>query len=81
MGVSTFHKHFKLVTALSPVQFQKRLRLQEAERLMLMEGASIDTASMIVGYESASQFSREYKRLFGVSPRDDINRKRKLKCV
>ena len=77
MGVSTFHKHFKLVTSLSPVQFQKRLRLQEAERLMLIEGASVDAASMAVGYESSSQFSREYKRLFGLSPRDDIARKRK----
>lgn len=77
MAVSTFHKNFKSVTTLSPIQFQKTLRLQEAKRLMLSENHSVEMASLEVGYESASQFSREYKRLFGLSPRDDI-RKSKL---
>ena len=72
MAPSTFHRHFKAVTGLSPVQFQKQLRLLEAERLMLAEGMSVDASASAVGYESASQFSREYKRFFGASPRQDI---------
>jgi AraC-like DNA-binding protein len=76
MSVSGFHHHFKAVTALSPLQFQKHLRLQEARRLLL--GADLDAASAgyRVGYNDASQFSREYKRLFGVPPMRDVERQR-----
>ncbi len=73
---SGFHQQFKAVTAMSPLQYQKQLRLQEARRLMLSEEADATTASLRVGYESASQFSREYRRLFGQSPRRDIARLR-----
>ena len=76
MSVSGFHHHFKAVTALSPLQFQKRLRLQEARRLML--GADLDAASVAsrVGYHDASHFNREYKSLFGVPPMRDVQRLR-----
>ncbi len=76
MAPSTFHRHFKEVTTLSPLQFQKRLRLHEAQRLMLMQNMDASSAGMAVGYESLSQFSREYKRLFGESPRKDVQRLR-----
>ncbi len=76
MAPSTFHRHFRLVTTLSPLQFQKRLRLYEAQRLMLMEDIDTGTASMSVGYESATQFNREYKREFGNPPFRDITRMR-----
>ncbi len=76
MAPSTFHKHFKALTSLSPIQFQKRLRLHEAQRLMLSEGKNVEAASYAVGYESASQFSREYKRLFGAAPGNDISRRK-----
>ncbi len=76
MSASAFHKHFKELTTLSPLQFQKRLRLQEAERLMLVEGKNVDYAAYAVGYKSSSQFSREYKRTFGVAPHRDISRKK-----
>ena len=65
MSVSGFHQHFKAVTSLSPLQFQKQLRLQEARRLMLAENLDAARAGFRVGYEDASQFNREYKRLFG----------------
>ena len=65
MASSTFNRHFKQVTSLSPLQFQKRLRLYEAERLMLQEGKDAGTEALMVGYESGSQFNREYKRQFG----------------
>ncbi|MDR3614352.1 MAG: AraC family transcriptional regulator [Candidatus Obscuribacterales bacterium] len=74
MSVSSFHEHFKTTTSMSPLQFQKLLRLQEARRLLLSEKYDAGTAAQFVGYEDPSQFSREYKRLFGVSPRDDIAR-------
>lgn len=74
MSVSGFHHHFKAVTALSPLQFQKRLRLQEARRLLLGREADITSTSFRVGYDSPSQFSREYRRLFGASPRQDLGR-------
>src|SRR6266571_4382702 len=76
MSVSGFHHHFKAVTAMSPLQFQKQLRLQEARRLML--GEDLDAASVAarVGYDDASQFSREYKRLFGQPPMRDVERLR-----
>lgn len=76
MAPSTFHRHFKEVTTLSPLQFQKRLRLHEAQRLMLTEDLDASSASVAVGYESLSQFSREYKRLFGDPPRKDVRRVR-----
>ena len=76
MSRSGFHQHFKTVTAMTPLQYQKQLRLQEARRLMLSEATDAATACFRVGYESASQFSREYRRLFGESPRRDIARLR-----
>ena len=72
MSPSAFHLHFKGVTAMSPLQYQKRLRLQEARRLMLGEGLDAAGAAFRVGYESPSQFSREYRRLFGAPPRQDV---------
>jgi len=73
MSTSTFHHHFRSMTALSPLQYQKQLRLQEARRLMLADHVDAATASFQVGYESPSQFSREYNRLFGAPPLRDIN--------
>lgn len=72
MSLSGFHQHFKTVTGLSPLQYQKQLRLHEARRLMVSEGCDAATAAFRVGYESPSQFSREYRRLFGESPRRDV---------
>jgi AraC-like DNA-binding protein len=72
MSPSAFHLHFKGVTAMSPLQYQKRLRLQEARRLMLGDGLDAAEAAFRVGYESPSQFSREYRRLFGAPPRQDV---------
>jgi AraC-like DNA-binding protein len=72
MSPSAFHLHFKGVTGLSPLQYQKRLRLQEARRLMLGEGLDAGEAAFRVGYESPSQFSREYRRMFGAPPRQDV---------
>lgn len=74
MSSSTFHQHFKAVTSMSPLQFQKALRLQEARRLMLAKRMDAGTASRQVGYLSASQFSREYGRYFGYPPTKDIAR-------
>lgn len=74
LSVSTFHKYFKEITLTSPLQFQKHLRLQEARRLMAFEGLDAAKASGIVGYESPSQFNREYKRVFGASPKADIQK-------
>lgn len=68
MSPSTFHQHFRAVTSLSPLQFQKQLRLIEARRLMLSDGASASAAAFAVGYESVPQFTREYGRMFGASP-------------
>ena len=76
MAPSTFHRHFQQVTTMSPLQFQKRLRLYEAERLMVLEGKNAGTAALEVGYESGSQFNREYKRLFGSPPLQDVAKKR-----
>ncbi|WP_338667953.1 AraC family transcriptional regulator [Pseudodesulfovibrio methanolicus] len=72
MSISTFHHHFRALTAMSPLQFQKWLRLHEARRLMLVESQDATTAALQVGYESPSQFSREYKRQFGAPPLRDI---------
>ena len=74
MATSTFHKHFKDITTLSPLQYQKRLRLSEAQRLMLSDNMDVTQAAYAVGYESATQFNREYKRLYGESPRKDVTR-------
>ena len=74
MSASSLHAHFKALTRMTPLEYQKQLRLQEARRLMLAEGASAGTAGFAVGYESPSQFSREYRRLFGAPPRQDIER-------
>ncbi len=76
MSVSGFHQHFRAVTALSPLQFQKHLRLQEARRLMLGEGLDAASAGYRVGYGDASHFTREYKRLFGAPPMHDVERLR-----
>ncbi len=76
MSVSVFHHHFKAVTALSPLQFQKRLRLLEARRLMLGEDLDAASAAYRVGYHDASHFNREYKSLFGVPPMRDVQRLR-----
>jgi len=78
MSPSSFHHRFKEVTAMSPVQFQKQLRLHEARRLMLIDGLDASVAAHRVGYESASQFSREYRRLFGAPPRREIDTLRAL---
>src|SRR5262245_48243905 len=76
MSVSGFHHHFKAVTAMSPLQFQKQLRLQEARRLMLGEARDAASAGYRGGYDDASHFSREYKRLFGAPPARDVDRLR-----
>jgi AraC-like DNA-binding protein len=76
MSVSSFHHHFKAVTAMSPLQLQKEIRLREARRLMLGEGFDAAGAGYQVGYNDASHFSREYKRLFGLPPLRDVERLR-----
>ena len=73
MSESSLHHRFKEITAMSPVQFQKQLRLHEARRLMLAESMDASAAARRVGYESASQFSREYRRMFGAPPRREID--------
>ena len=77
MSVSGFHHHFKSVTAMSPLQFQKQVRLQEARRLMLGEDLDAASAGHRVGYEDPAYFSRDYKKLFGAPPQRDITR---LRC-
>jgi AraC-like DNA-binding protein len=76
MSASSFHEHFKAVTAHSPLQYQKLLRLQEARRLMVSAGSDAASASFAVGYSSPQQFSREYARLFGAPPQRDAARLR-----
>jgi AraC-like DNA-binding protein len=76
MSTSSFHQHFKQVTSMSPLQYQKQLRLLEARRLMLTEDFDAISAAYQVGYESPSQFNREYSRMFGAPPRRDIERLR-----
>jgi AraC-like DNA-binding protein len=78
MSISTFHHHFRSMTALSPLQFQKQLRLQEARRLMLADRMDAANAAFQVGYESPSQFSREYSRVFGAPPLRDIMNLRQI---
>ena len=76
MSVPAFHHHFKLVTASSPLQYLKRIRLDRARRLMVHDGYNASTAARAVGYESPSQFSREFKRLFGVTPVEEASQAR-----
>jgi AraC-like DNA-binding protein len=71
MSTSSFYQHFKALTSLSPRQFQKQLRLLEARRLMFSDGLSASGAAFAVGYESVSQFTREYGLMFGAPPRRD----------
>jgi len=72
MSLSSFHHHFKNLTSMTPLQYQKHLRLAEARRLLMAEGMKVASAAYEVGYESASQFSREYVRMFGTPPRMDM---------
>lgn len=72
MSVSSLHHHFKRITGLTPLQFHKQLRLQKARQLMIAEGVNAGSAGFAVGYDSPSQFSREYRRLFGAPPRADV---------
>jgi AraC-like DNA-binding protein len=74
MSPSTFHQHFKALTSMSPIQYQKQLRLLEARRRMLADGVKAGVAALGVGYESVSQFSREYARMFGEPPRRETSR-------
>ena len=76
MATSTFHRHFRQVTTLSPLQFQKRMRLFEAQRRMLLENEDAAIAGLAVGYESATQFNREYKRMFGEPPHRHVSQMR-----
>ncbi len=76
MGISTLHHHFRALTAMSPLQYQKQLRLVAARERMLINGLDAATAAFEVGYESASQFNREYKRFFGQPPMRDIQARR-----
>ena len=71
MSPSSFYQHFRAATSLSPLQFQKQLRLIEARRLMTAEGLSASSAAFAVGYESVQQFTREYRRMFGLPPGRD----------
>jgi len=73
MSSPSFHRHFRAVTGMSPLQFQKRIRLQEARRRLLSEDVAAANVGMEVGYESPSQFSREYRRLFGAPPVRDAS--------
>ncbi|VVO26101.1 HTH-type transcriptional activator RhaS [Pseudomonas fluorescens] len=76
MSPSTFRQHFRAVTGMSPLQYQKQLRLQAARQMMLSQNVDASSAGGLVGYESSSQFSREYSRLFGEPPQRDIKRMR-----
>ena len=76
MSISSFNQHFRALTAMNPLQFQKLLWLQEARRLMLSEGLDATSAGSRVGYGDASHFTREYKRLFGAPPMHDVEQLR-----
>ncbi|OPG74748.1 AraC family transcriptional regulator, partial [Pseudomonas ogarae] len=76
MSPSTFRLHFRTVTCMSPLQYQKQLRLHAARQLMLSQNVDASSAGGLAGYESASQFSRDYSRLFGAPPQRAINRLR-----
>jgi len=77
MSVSSFHHRFKATTSMTPIQYQKQLRLHEARRLMQEQRVNVSTASYLVGYKSLSQFSREYSKFFGLPPSQDIKSLRK----
>jgi AraC-like DNA-binding protein len=81
MGVSTLHHQFRALTAMSPLQYQKQLRLQRARERMLMDGMDATSAAYEVGYESVSQFNREYSRFFGQPPMRDIKTLRATSVV
>lgn len=81
MSVSSFHHHFKTITAMTPIQYQKQLRLHEARRLMLLERLDAGTAGHRVGYQSPSQFSREYSRFYGMSPSRDVDASREISAA
>ncbi len=81
MSPSSFHLHFRQVTSMSPLQYQKQVRLQEARRLLSVETTDAASVAFKVGYESPSQFSREYRRLFGQPPMRDLDRLRTLVTV
>ena len=74
MSASSFHRHFRAVTKMSPLQYQKTIRLQEARTRLMAESADVAAVGFSVGYESPSQFSREYRRLFGNPPGRDLAR-------
>lgn len=78
MSASSFHQHFKALTSMTPLQYQKQLRLIEARRMMVIEDVNVAEAAYQVGYESASQFSREYSRMFGVAPKRDVMNQQRL---
>jgi transcriptional regulator GlxA family with amidase domain len=71
MSVSSFHRHFRAVTSMTPIQFQKQIRLREARARLLAEPGDVAGVGFAVGYDSPSQFSREYRRMFGVPPSHD----------
>ncbi|MBD3803402.1 MAG: AraC family transcriptional regulator [Thioclava sp.] len=77
MSAATFHRHFKAATGMTPVQYQKSLRLQEARRLLLSEGRDVARIGFAIGYDSPSQFSREYRRMFGAPPGRDLAQMRR----
>ena len=76
MSPSAFHRHFRAVTTMSPLQFQKRIRLQEARTLLVSQAGDVAGVGHLVGYDSPTQFSREYRRLFGAPPGQDTTRLR-----
>lgn len=78
MSLSTFHRHFRAVTAMTPIQYQKQVRLQEARARLIAESGDVASVGFAVGYDSPSQFSREYSRLFGVPPGRDAARLRTI---
>jgi AraC-like DNA-binding protein len=81
MSPATFHRQFKSVTGMTPLQYQKQLRLHEARRLMIFSNAMVESAALDVGYVSVSQFSREYRRMFGTSPRRDVSTWRRSRPI
>src|SRR5262249_4358194 len=78
MSVSTFHRHFRAITAMTPIQYQKQVRLQEARARLIAESEDVAAVGFSVGYDNPSQFSREYSRLFGAPPGKDATRLKKL---
>ena len=72
MSPSSFHQHFKAVTGMTPIQYQRRIRLQEARKSLLFDSIDIGEASFRVGYQSHSQFSKDYRKYFGRLPKDDV---------